>query len=89
VRWLAALFIHEARHNEGYGHTCTTGPRAGQNDNTIAELGAWGVEYYFTLWLGTHTDPHVVPEALQLEARQEAATYPSRFFCKEPAAPTP
>ncbi len=90
VRWLAALFIHEARHNEGYLHTCTTGDRAGQNDNTIAELGAWGVEYYFTLWLGTHSDPLVVPENLRLGARREAATFPARFFCNEPAAsPTP
>lgn len=86
VRWLAALYVHEARHNEGYLHTCTTGDRAGQNDNTIAELGAWGVEYYFTLWLGTHSDPRVVPESLRLAARQEAATFPARFFCKESAA---
>jgi hypothetical protein len=89
VRWLAALFVHEARHNEGYAHTCTTGPRAGQNDNTIAELGAWGVEYYFTLWLGAHSDPSVIPESLRLEARQEAATFPSRFFCQETASPSP
>jgi hypothetical protein len=89
VRWLAALFIHEARHNEGYGHTCTTGDRAGQNDNTIAELGAWGVQYYFILWLGTHSDPAVVPENLRLDARKDAATYPSRFFCKESATPSP
>jgi len=87
VHWLAALFIHEARHNEGYVHTCTTGPRAGHNDNTIAELGAWGVEYYFTLWLGSHSDPRVVPEYLRDSARREAATFPPRFFCQESPSP--
>jgi len=90
VRWLAALYVHEARHNEGYTHTCTTGDRAGVNDNTIAELGAWGVEYYFTLWLGTHSDPRVVPEELRPAVRAEATSFVPRFFCKEPAtSPTP
>jgi len=41
--WLSAqmvLFIHEARHNEGLPHTCST------NDQTLSELGSWGVQYY-------------------------------------------
>ncbi len=36
------LFAHEARHNEGYPHTCANG----QDDKTLGELGAWGVQYY-------------------------------------------
>ena len=89
VRWLASLFIHEARHNEGYVHTCTTGDRAGQNDNTIAELGAWGVQYYFNLWLGTHSDPALVPESDRKWAHHEADSMVSTFFCNQPPLPTP
>jgi hypothetical protein len=89
VRGLAALFIHEARHNQGYLHTCTMGPRAGQNDNTIAELGAWGVEYYFLLWLGTHSNPVVVPEKFRLTARRDAEGMPATVFCNRSPSPTP
>jgi len=88
VRWLAALFIHEARHNEGFGHTCATGPRAGQNDNTVAELGAWGVQYYFYVWLAEHTDHGVVPKADQAIARAEAADMLGRFFCQPEPTPS-
>jgi len=89
VRGLASLFIHEARHNQGYLHTCTSGARAGQNDNTIAELGAWGVEYYFLLWLGTHSDPAVAPEKFRSAARRDADVMPATFFCNPPPSPTP
>ena len=41
TRGFVALIVHEARHNEGYPHTC------GALDNTISELGAWGVQYHF------------------------------------------
>jgi hypothetical protein len=49
-RWVATLLVlivHEARHNEGFPHTC------GANDNTISELGAWGVQYYLDVFLGS------------------------------------
>lgn len=84
VRELAALFIHEARHNEGYVHTC------GAWDNTIAELGSWSVQYYFLLWLGTHSDPAVIPEPLRSAIRQEAESFAvSIHFCNPPPSPTP
>src|SRR3984893_8326044 len=89
VSSLAALFIHEARHNEGYLHTCTTGDRAGQNDNTIAELGSWGIQYYFYVWMGTHANPGLLSENLQLQSRQEAETMPARFFCRLSPSPAP
>jgi concanavalin A-like lectin/glucanase superfamily protein len=44
------LFVHEARHAEGKPHTC------GTRDNTLDELGAWGVNYYLLRWLAEHTD---------------------------------
>lgn len=39
VRLAAAILIHEARHAEGYLHTCPDGRR----DRTAAEGGAWAV----------------------------------------------
>jgi len=52
---LLAVIVHEARHSEGYAHTC------GANDNTIDELGAWAVEYYMLRWLGEHTGTFLTP----------------------------
>jgi uncharacterized repeat protein (TIGR01451 family) len=57
---LLALLVHEARHNNGKPHTC------GADDQTVAELGAWGVEYYLELWEGLYsgaflTSPEVYP----------------------------
>ena len=42
---LVALVVHETRHNNGKPHTCN-----GVDDQTVGELGAWGVEYYLELW---------------------------------------
>ena len=75
---LAALIAHEARHNEGYGHTC------GAWDETVAELGSWGLQYYFLLWVGTHSDPSVVSEPFRTAAARTAAGM-GRFFCHPPA----
>src|ERR1700737_995311 len=82
IRSLAALFVHEARHNEGYGHTC------GDRDNTVAELGAWGVQYYFQLWLGTHSIPSVGSENFRLAARQDAQILQDIEFCSPSPSPT-
>jgi uncharacterized repeat protein (TIGR01451 family) len=46
---LAALFVHEARHSDGSGHTCDF------KDETIAELGAWGVQYYLGIWTALYS----------------------------------
>ena len=45
-----ALFVHEARHLNGYGHT------AGSLDATLNELGAWGAEYYFYKLAGGYSN---------------------------------
>jgi hypothetical protein len=52
---LIAVIVHEARHSEGHPHTC------GSNDNTIDELGAWGVVYYLFRWFGEHTGTFLTP----------------------------
>lgn len=83
VRGLASVLVHEARHNEGYGHTC------GTKDQTVDELGAWGVEYYLLLWFGTHSN--VSPDSYKQAARQDAAAmlHPDAFFCHPNASATP
>jgi len=48
------LMVHESRHNQGLPHTC------GSNDNTMEELGAWGVQAYTLLWIANHSDPNYV-----------------------------
>jgi hypothetical protein len=45
------LLSHEARHADGYPHTC------GTKDQTPDELGSWGVQYYLARWLAEHSDP--------------------------------
>jgi len=81
---LVVLFVHEARHNEGYGHTC------GSNDNTIAEMGAWGVQYELYRWLAFHSDPFFMRSVARSpnyyrELAREAATWTlSTRFCAEP-----
>ncbi len=55
--WLASLmvlFVHEARHNEGLAHTC------GSGDQTLAELGSWGVQYYLFEWMAFHTGQYMM-----------------------------
>jgi len=50
---LMILMVHEARHNQGYPHTCD----GGTSDDTLAQMGAWGVQYYLQLWLAQHASP--------------------------------
>ncbi|MEO8137648.1 MAG: hypothetical protein ABI831_27155 [Betaproteobacteria bacterium] len=45
-----ALIVHEARHRMAGGHTC------GSDDQTLTELGAWGAQIYFHLWLDRYSD---------------------------------
>lgn len=76
------LFIHEARHNEGYAHTCTDG-----NDETLEEMGAWGVQYYTEMWLADHTtgDFLLNPSHDNAEAmRSEASHILETRFCQPP-----
>ena len=52
-----ALFAHEARHNEGLPHTCGT-----FNDQTISELGAWGIEHYLFEWMAFRSGQYMFPK---------------------------
>ena len=78
-RWvgtLMVLFVHEARHTF-LPHTC------GSNDNTIDELGAWGVQYYTYLFLANHSDPSFIDPADQPAFRSDAESTCNARFCQD------
>ena len=83
---LVALVVHEARHNNGKPHTCN-----GVDDQTVGELGAWGVEYYLELWeslyAGTFlTSPDVYPSYYRDQhLLKSESTYLPRI-CSRPTA---
>ncbi len=80
------LFVHEARHNEGYPHTCN----AGADDKTVAEMGSWGVQYYLLQWLAQQTDPAFFqspgadPDAYRRIALSDMVMIQRSRFCDEP-----
>ncbi len=87
LQGLMVLFVHEARHNENFPHTC------GAEDNTISEMGAWGVQYHLLWWLAFYsdrnfnspTDVYLYPAYYQELALGEANWTREIRFCIEPA----
>ncbi len=69
------VLVHEARHIEVGSHTC------GTKDNTIAELGAYGTQYYLMLWIAEH-DPRATPLERAF-ARNQADSLRCTCFCRE------
>jgi hypothetical protein len=57
LRDMLVLFVHEARHAEGKPHTCNFVNGIFIHDNTLEELGAWGVQHYLMKWFADHSDP--------------------------------
>lgn len=92
IAGLAALLVHEAHHRD-IPHSC------GNADDTIGQLGAWGVQYYFYKYLAYHTDPCFMrpggaqaarPEGsyMELAAREADSLHGSTVqFCAEPSIP--
>ena len=88
LQGLTLLYVHEARHNEIGGHTC------GNQDNTVNELGAWGVQVSLLDWMAAHSDPTFLttsdPNALAYSTtyyidmiQGEADWTRANFFCQE------
>ena len=79
-----ALVLHEARHHNAGGHTC------GTDDQTLAELGAWGSQIMFYRWLDRYADPGYMRPATgdvayyRNWAAQQAAVELGRI-CQPPA----
>ncbi|HRJ57456.1 MAG TPA: hypothetical protein PK152_07540 [Anaerolineales bacterium] len=80
------LYAHEARHNEGFLHVCTT--RNG-DDNTLDEMGAWAISHYLALWIAQYGDRAFLvsqsgsPERFREAALQQAEITRLTRFCKE------
>jgi hypothetical protein len=73
------LFVHESRHNEGFPHTC------GADDKTIAELGAWGVQYELLNWFADYADTTLLSDrSLATIYRADADAIRKTRFCNEP-----
>lgn len=79
VGTLMVLFVHEARHNNGIPHTCS----GAINDRTIAELGAWGVQYHLNLLLANHSDPAIISPAARAGFQQDAQQVCATRFCND------
>lgn len=80
------LYAHEARHNEGFLHACTT---KNGNDNTLDEMGAWAISHYFALWIAQYGDRAFLtpqsgsPDLFREAALQQAEITRLTRFCKE------
>jgi hypothetical protein len=80
------LYVHEARHNEGFGHMCN----AGNDDRTVSEMGAWGVQFYVLEWMAQHSDrdfflaPGSDPDLYRRTALDQAYLIRNSRFCDEP-----
>ncbi len=99
LRDLVVLFAHEARHNEGKPHTCnrpedlnkTACQNGACSDQTLGELGAWGVQYYLLKWLADHSDPLFLappadqdPSFYRVATNDAAAMILGSSFCTSP-----
>lgn len=56
LAFFMGLVVHETRHTNGFPHTCR-----GVDDETLSEMGAWGVQYHFYRLFALHTDRTFVP----------------------------
>jgi formylglycine-generating enzyme required for sulfatase activity len=83
------IYIHEARHadnNFGILHDCDNKKK----DNTLAEMGAYGAQYYFYYWLAYHSDrdfllaPGFNPNMYRMAAIYDANLIRATGFCDQP-----
>jgi hypothetical protein len=80
VRGFIGLLAHEARHAEGYPHTCAYSEAAGgyADDQTMEEMGAWAVNSLYFQWVADHSDvaymtPVDAPPASYRDMARESA----------------
>jgi hypothetical protein len=79
---LVGLLVHEARHGDGYFHTCAYSEEAAAygDDQTMEEMGAWAVNSLFFEWIAEHSNveymtPIDAPADLYRESARETADY--------------
>ena len=59
------LIVHEARHAQGFPHTCgfSTTAHTFTRDRSVAELGGYGVHYSLSYWIANYSsEPSAVRE---------------------------
>lgn len=71
---VVGLIVHEARHTQVGPHTC------GESDLTPDEMGAWGAEYHFYVWLAEHSGPGLLSD-LQVQCAIAHAQMAQSHFC--------
>ena len=82
-----SIITHETRHTNGLPHTCRNVSGLGNtSDKTIAELGAFGADYYVREWIATHSDEH--PDTRE-NMRKSVRRFRRSFCCECPQQPGP
>lgn len=85
LRWrelqsLIGVLIHEARHAQGAAHSCDGRRR----DNHLSANGAFAYHNYFFSWVGSFSDPSVVPIEYRPHALLAACRQRNAAFCLDP-----
>ena len=75
-RGLIRVMAHEARHAEGFPHTC------GTDDETFGELGAWALHHYVDLWVAEHSIPGLFSQREKDDAAIDAESTINLNICR-------
>jgi len=80
---LVGLLVHEARHGDGYLHTCAYSEEAGGygDDQTMEEMGAWAVNALYFKWIAEHSDlEYMTPIDAPSELYRERAAHTAEYL---------
>lgn len=77
------LFVHEARHANGWRHTCGYNAEHRQyvRDRSVAEMGGFGLHYLLAYWLGHYS--HESTAVREYYAKHAAQLLGGGSFCCE------
>ena len=73
----AAVIVHEARHIEVGDHPC------GARDNRADDLMAFGVHYFYRVWVERHTSPDQFPAELRAQLATQNCQMRNSAFCHD------
>ena len=76
IHGIVRVMAHEARHAEGFVHTC------GSNDETFGELGALAVHHYVDLWVAEHSAPGLYSQYEKDKAALDAEFLIDKNICR-------
>jgi hypothetical protein len=80
---LVGLLVHEARHGDGYFHTCAYSEEAGGygDDQTMEEMGAWAANALYFKWIAEHSDvEYMTPIDAPSELYRERAAHTAEYL---------